>query len=158
MKIKITAILACLTFVFLFAGCQSTPKDQAESTTTQDIATTAKGTEKATEKSTATQTTTSDTPDFSKYETKILKITKKIQAAKPASNASKNQDKFYSLKKELDAIDHELDTLDDDYEHQYDTGKLSAEKYKDIERKIDALEDKLDFAEDSLENKFGIDD
>ena len=68
MKIKITAILACLTFVFLFAGCQSTPKDQAESTTTQDIATTAKGTEKATEKSTATQTTTSDTPDFSKYE------------------------------------------------------------------------------------------
>ena len=152
MKNKITAILACLTFVFLFAGCQSTPKDQAEATTTQDIATTAKGTEKATEKSTATQTTTSDTPDFSKYETKISKITKKIQAAKPA------QDKFYSLKKELDAIDHELDTLDDDYEHQYDTGKLSAEKYKDIERKIDALEDKLDFAEDSLENKFGIDD
>ena len=52
----------------------------------------------------------------------------------------------------------ELDTLDDDYEHQYDTGKLSAAKYKEIERRIDALEDKLDFAEDTLENKFGIDD
>ncbi len=62
------------------------------------------------------------------------------------------------MKKELDAIDHELDTLDDDYEHQYDTGKLSAAKYKEIERRIDALEDKLDFAEDTLENKFGIDD
>ena len=83
---------------------------------------------------------------------------KKIQAAKPVSDVSKNQDKFYSLKKELDAIDHELDTLDDDYEHQYDTGKLSAAKYKEIERRIDALEDKLDFAEDTLENKFGIDD
>lgn len=157
MKNKITAILACSAFVFLFAGCQSTPKDQAEATTTQDIATT-EGAEKATEKTTETQATASDTPDFSKYETKISKITKKIQAAKPVSNASKNQDKFYSLKKELDAIDHELDTLDDDYEHQYDTGKLSAAKYKDIERKIDALEDKLDFAEDTLENKFGIDD
>ena len=77
---------------------------------------------------------------------------------KPISDVSKNQDKFYSLKKELDAIDHELDTLDDDYEHQYDTGKLSAAKYKEIERRIDALEDKLDFAEDTLENKFGIDD
>lgn len=112
----------------------------------------------ATEKSTETQATASDTPDFSKYETKISQITKKIQAAKPVSDVSKNQDKFYSLKKELDAIDHELDTLDDDYEHQYDTGKLSAAKYKEIERRIDALEDKLDFAEDTLENKFGIDD
>ena len=158
MKNKITAILSCGAFVFLLAGCQSTPKDQAEATTTQDIATTAEGTENATENSTETQATASDTPDFSKYETKISQITKKIQAAKPISDVSKNQDKFYSLKKELDAIDHELDTLDDDYEHQYDTGKLSAAKYKEIERRIDALEDKLDFAEDTLENKFGIDD
>ena len=30
MKNKITAILACGAFVFLLAGCQSTPKDQAE--------------------------------------------------------------------------------------------------------------------------------
>ena len=43
MKNKITAILACGAFVFLLAGCQSTPKDQAEATTTQDIATTAEG-------------------------------------------------------------------------------------------------------------------
>lgn len=158
MKNKIAAIFACFAFVFLLAGCQGTTKEQAEATTTQDIATTAEATEEATEKSTETQATASDTPDFSKYETKISKISKKVQAAKPGTDASKNQDKFYNLKRELDAVDHELDALDDDYEYQYDTGKLSAAKYKEIERKIDALEDKLDFAEDTLENKFGIDD
>lgn len=75
-----------------------------------------------------------------------------------SSDPSINQKRFYSLKKQLDAIGDKLDDLDDEFEHDYEAGNLSFKTYKSRERSIEKLEDQLDLAEDALENKFEIDD
>ena len=53
--------------------------------------------------------------DFSSYENDIRKITKKVNNAKTSSNASENHKHFYTLKKQIDAVDDELDKLDDEF-------------------------------------------
>lgn len=99
-----------------------------------------------------------DSYDFSSYKKEIQNLTKKVNTAKTSSDPSINQKRFYSLKKELDAVDDKLDVLDDEFEHDYEAGNLSFKTYKSRERAIEKLEDQLDLAEDALENKFEIDD
>ena len=74
------------------------------------------------------------------------------------SNASENHEQFYALKKQVDAVDDELDKLDDEFEYAYQMKEISIETYKARERTIEKLEDELELAEEALENKYGIDD
>lgn len=78
--------------------------------------------------------------------------------AKTSSSTKTNQDRFFALKQKINAIDNDLDSLDDTFEHAYESGDMTFDTYKSRERSIEKLEDQLDLAEDALENKFGIDD
>lgn len=82
----------------------------------------------------------------------------KINSASPSGTAAEQREQFYTLKNELDDIDHQLDLYDDNLENEYRSGSLDASSYRQQERDIDALEDILDTAEDRLEVLFGIDD
>ena len=62
------------------------------------------------------------------------------------------------MKKQVDAVDDELDKLDDEFEYAYQMKEISSEIYKAWDRAIEKLEDELELAEDALENKYGIDD
>ena len=62
------------------------------------------------------------------------------------------------MKKQVDAVDDELDKLDDEFEYAYQMKEISFETYKARERTIEKLEDELELAEEALENKYGIDD
>ena len=53
-----------------------------------------------------------DSYDFQAYKKRIKKLTKKVNNAASSSNASVNEKRFYTLKKELDVVDDELDHLD----------------------------------------------
>lgn len=75
-----------------------------------------------------------------------------------STSASENHKRFYTLKKQVDAVDDKLDKLEDEFEYAYQMKELSFETYKTRERAIEKLEDKLELAEDALENKYGIDD
>ena len=96
--------------------------------------------------------------DFSSYEEAINKITKSINDAQTSSDPQVNQDTFYALKQQIDRIENDLDILEDTFEYDYESGKLSFNDYKTRKRSLDKLDDKLEFAEEALENKFHIDD
>ena len=155
---KILYLFFTCSIIFAFAGCSPSKKDSAEATTTQEIATTTSTTEDTTDSSTSDSDAKDDSYDFSAYKKRIKKLTKKVNNAASSSNASVNEKRFYTLKKELDAVDDELDRLDVEFEHAYESGKLSFKVYKSRETTIEKLENQLDLLEDALENKFGIDD
>ena len=96
--------------------------------------------------------------DFSSYEEAINKITKSINDAQTSSDPQVNQDTFYALNQQIDRIENDLDILEDTFEYDYESGKLSFNDYKTRKRSLDKLDDKLEFAEEALENKFHIDD
>ena len=148
---KILYLFFTCSIIFAFAGCSPSKKDSAEATTTQEIATTTSTTENTTDSSTSDSDAKNDSYDFSAYKKRIKKLTKKVNNAASSSNASVNEKRFYTLKKELDVVD-------DEFEHAYESGKLSFKVYKSREKTIEKLEDQLDLLEDALENKFGIDD
>lgn len=167
-------VLLFLVFTLMaglaLTGCSQNDGGNAEATTTQDIATEAADgsakdntddagaatTEKAA--STTAQNTNSGSYDFSSYEKRIDSVTKEVNNAKTSSSTKTNQDRFFALKQKINAIDNDLDSLDDTFEHAYESGDMTFDTYKSRERSIEKLEDQLDLAEDALENKFGIDD
>lgn len=157
---KILSFLLCLSIMVIpLAGCSNNDSNTEEPTTTQEIATDVDTTDDTTVSTEATDTTnSSDDYDFSSYEKKIQEVTKKINNAKTSNDASTNQSRFYELKKELDAIDNSLDSLDDTFEHAYESGDLAFDVYKKRDQSLEKLENKLDLAENALESKFGIDD
>ena len=162
---KLLLFLALTVFAgFALTGCSQGTDNSAEATTTQEIASDASDTENAADasteqaSSTAAQKSDDDNYDFSSYEVRIEKDTKNVNNAKASSNYKTNQDRYYSLKRQIDAIEDDLDALDDTFEHSYESGDMTFETYQARERSIDKLEDQLELSEDALENKFGIDD
>lgn len=159
---KILVVLFSLTLILVFTGCASSNNKAAEDTETKtqevvtsnaddnddNISNTENAVENANEKD----------YDFFSYENDIRNITKSVNDAKTSTNASENHEQFYALKKKVDAVDDELDKLDDEFEYAYQMKKISFETYKARERAIEKLEDELELAEEALENKYGIDD
>lgn len=162
---KLLLFLALTVFAgFALTGCSQGTDNSAEATTTQEIASDASDTENAADvsteqaSSTAAQKSDDDNYDFSSYEERIEKVTKNVNNAKASSNYKTNQDRYYSLKRQIDAIEDDLDALDDTFEHSYESGDMTFETYQARERSIEKLEDQLELSENALENKFGIDD
>lgn len=158
MKKRVILFISCILALGAFTGCSNTNQDSAEATTTQEIATEQTTGSSSSASTTEASSASKDDYDFSSYERRINAVTKKINNAKTSSNAKTNQNRFYNLKQQLDKIENDLDSLDDTFEHSYESGQMTFEVYKNRERSIEKLEDKLDLAEDALENKFGIDD
>ena len=168
-KVVLFLVLTLMAGLAL-TGCSQNDSGNAEATTTQDVATEAANNDAKDDADDASATTTeqaasttaentnSGSYDFSSYEERIDTVTKEVNDAKTSSNSSTNQDRFFDLKQKINAIDDDLDSLDDTFEHAYESGDMNFDTYKSRERSIEKLEDQLDLAEDALENKFGIDD
>lgn len=96
--------------------------------------------------------------DLSAYTASVDELVSKIDGTTPTGSVEEQRTQYFQLKDELDAIDRNLDTYEDDIENQYKKGDLTYDDYKSKDRELEALEDKLDNAEDKLEILFGIDD
>ena len=105
---KILYLFFTCSIIFAFAGCSPSKKDSAEATTTHEIATTTSTTENTTDSSTSDSDAKDDSYDFSAYKKRIKKLTKKVNNAASSSNASVNEKRFYTLKKELDVVEHKV--------------------------------------------------
>lgn len=97
-------------------------------------------------------------PSLEELSQSVSDITDKVNGTTPTGTSDEQLTQYRTLKKEIDAIDRDLDYWEDDIENQFEQGTLTREEYRATDRQIDALEDQLDNAEDRLETLFGIDD
>ena len=175
---KKTLLLTTLIFLFAFTGtgCSDDNTDmqdatqninlnhQTESGSLTDSVNPAtdyeptSGIENTTNINSQNGNTAEDNYDFSSYEEAINQITKSVNDAQYGSDAQTNQNTFYTLKKQIDRIENDLDLLEDTFEYDYESGKLSFNHYRTRKLTLEQLEDKLEFAEEALENKFHMDD
>ena len=159
---KLLVVLLSLTLIFAFTGCTSSNNEAAEDMEikTQEVVTsnTDDDDDNISNTENAVENVNEKDYDFSSYEKDIRKITKKVNNAKTSSNSSENHKHFYTLKKQIDAVDDELDKLDDEFKYAYQMKEINFETYKARERAIEKLEDELELVEEALENKYGIDD
>ena len=157
---KILVVLLSLTLIFAFTGCTSSNNEATEDIKTQEVVTsnTDDDDDNISNTENAVENVNEKDYDFSSYEEEICNITKSVNNAKTSTNASENHEQFYTLKRQVDAVDDELDKLDDEFEYAYQMKEISFETYKARERAIEKLEDELELAEEALENKYGIDD
>ncbi len=157
---KILVVLLSLTLIFAFTGCTSSNNEATEDIKTQEVVTsnTDDDDDNISNTENAAENVNEKDYDFSSYEEEICNITKSVNNAKTSTNASENHEQFYTLKKQVDAVDDELDKLDDEFEYAYQMKEISFETYKARERAIEKLEDELELAEEALENKYSIDD
>ena len=157
---KLLVVLLSLTLIFAFTGCTSSNNEATEDIKTQEVVTsnTDDDDDNISNTENAVENANEKDYDFSSYENDIRNITKSVNNAKTSTNASENHEQFYTLKRQVDAVDDELDKLDDEFEYAYQMKEISFEIYKARERAIEKLEDELELAEEALENKYGIDD
>lgn len=89
---------------------------------------------------------------------KVQKAVQNADAATASGSLNERISAFFEHKTALDALDRELDALEDDFEAQFRSGSLRYEDFRTRDRKIEDLEESLDAAEDRLENRFALDD
>ncbi len=85
-------------------------------------------------------------------------IAKQVYNYKPAQGESNNKQAFRQLESKMDALDKEIDRVDDGLERAYRDGKLTASEYRALEQALDNAEELLDDASDYLEDVLGHDD
>ena len=123
---KILVVLLSLTLIFAFTGCTSSNNEAAEDIAikTQEVVTSntddnddnISNTENA---ENAVENANEKDYDFSSYENDIRNITKSVNNAKTSTNASENHEQFYALKKQVDAVDDELELAEEALENKY---------------------------------------
>ena len=123
---KILVVLLSLTLIFAFTGCISSNNGAAEDIEikTQEVVTSntddnddnISNTENA---ENAVENANEKDYDFSSYENDIRNITKSVNNAKTSTNASENHEQFYALKKQVDAVDDELELAEEALENKY---------------------------------------
>ena len=110
---KILVVLLSLTLIFAFTGCTSSNNEAAEDMEikTQEVVTsnTDDDDDNISNTENAVENANEKDYDFSSYENDIRNITKSVNNAKTSTNASENHEQFYALKKQVDAVDDELD-------------------------------------------------
>ena len=99
-----------------------------------------------------------NTPNLSVLTDSIKDLEQRIGNITPSGSAQEQKEQFLALKNEIDALDNELEYMEDTLESQYYDGSLEAAQYQEQEREIEALEDRLDHCEDQVEFIFRIDD
>ena len=110
---KLLIVLLSLTLIFAFTGCTSSNNEAAEDMEikTQEVVTsnTDDNDDNISNTENAVENANEKDYDFSSYENDIRNITKSVNNAKTSTNASENHEQFYALKKQVDAVDDELD-------------------------------------------------
>lgn len=157
---------AAVLCALMLAGCGSSHEKELEQQVAQlqkqvqDLQTDAAGNPKSTgsgESAPASaQEESTDTLDA--LTEKVQKAVQNADAATASGSLNERISVFFEHKTALDALDRELDALEDDFEAQYRSGSLRYEDFRTRDRKIEDLEESLDDAEDRLENRFALDD
>lgn len=104
------------------------------------------------------QKSAANTPNLSVLSASIQDLEQRIENASPDGSAQEQKEQFLSLKNEIDALDNELEYMEDTLESQYHDGSMDMSQYQEQEREIEALEDRLDHCEDQIEFIFRMDD
>lgn len=113
-------------------------------------------TDKDTNNDTASATNIND--KIATFTTESERIVKAMNDTVAVENRDENVKAYMNIKKEADALDLEIDTLDDRLEIQYEQNNLSFADYRTYEKQLDAISDKLDQAEDDLEVRLKLED
>ena len=116
---KLLVVLLSLALIFAFTGCTSSNNEATEDIKTQEVVTsnTDDDDDNISNTENAAENVNEKDYDFSSYEEEICNITKSVNNAKTSTNASENHEQFYTLKRQVDAVDDELDKLDDEFEY-----------------------------------------
>ncbi len=177
-KIGTFAAAALLVSVTLFSGCGDDGREKELENQVEQLEQKVTDLEKKNTETENTGTESADKPGESTSETQsgaepqvtpelpsleeltqsVSAAAEKVKAAKPAGTKEEQLAQYRELKKEIDALDRNLDDWDDTVEAQYEQGAMTREEYRAKDREIDSLEDQLDESEEQLEYLFGIDD
>lgn len=185
MKSKTLLIIATIS-TLIFTGCQNndlsaenqalkqqltelqqkiTELEQQNQTTSKNNANTQSTEDTTSMETVSSNTTTHNTNEITpsvytmeELSTMVDEFVVSVGSAAPDINNSSNLDRFFSLKREGDQIEHALENHENFLEDQYRTGTISREEYKKLDREIEKLEELVDSAKDRLEIAFGIDD
>lgn len=86
----------------------------------------------------------------------IEELQQRIAGTTPGSSVQEQRDQYYALKGEIDALEHELDYLEEHQEAQYHAGEIEHSAYLEHEHETELLEEQLDRCEDKLEVIFNM--
>lgn len=173
MRLKVLLSILTITAMLSFTACgsqnQTNPPSDASAQTqstpaqsTQDESTPAPSVQEENTPADPTpggqEKSAANTPNLSVLTDSIQDLEQRIGNITPSGSAQEQKEQFLALKNEIDALDNELEYMEDTLESQYYNGSLEAAQYQEQEREIEALEDRLDNCEDQVEFIFRIDD
>ena len=176
---------ACLALALGLAGCQQASGDDARVAELeqqvedlqahlddQGAASASQGTSSddagASGSSAGTDTASSDQaldadltaayPELADFEGQVADLEATCQNVQVSDDRNANYQTFIGVKQQIDTLEHEMDTYDDNQELAAKNGALAYDEYMRIERAIDYLDDRLSYAKDGMELTLGIDD
>ena len=97
-------------------------------------------------------------PELGDFEARVAELETACQDVQVSTDRNANYQTFIGVKQQIDTLEHEMDTYDDNQELAAKNGALAYDEYMRIERAIDYLDDRLDYAKDGMELTLGIDD
>lgn len=89
---------------------------------------------------------------YGAYTTKLDALEQRVNEQAAAVDGDRNRQQAAQLLRRIDALDEELDDLDDALERDYHAGTLTGEQYRALEHRLDRLDDALERAEDRLDD------
>ena len=105
------------------------------------------------------------TASYSELSASLSDLTTRVEAAIATSEAvsvptdvSSRLQAYRTAKAPLEALEDELDRLEDAVEYAARAGSITYAQMQELERSIDNLDDRLERAEDALERRMGVDD
>ncbi len=97
-------------------------------------------------------------PELADFEARAAELEAACQDVQVSDDRNANYQTFIGVKQQIDALEHEMDTYDENQELAAKNGTLAYDDYMRIERAIDYLDDRLSYAKDGMELTLGIDD
>lgn len=76
----------------------------------------------------------------------------------PTGDEEAQRKQYSEFKKDISAVEQEIDHVEDIVESGLRESKLSQDEYQKVDRELESLDELLDSAEDHLEKTFGIHD
>lgn len=89
---------------------------------------------------------------------KVEAIGSKVNETKATGTIETKKTLYLSIEKEIDQIDHVIDSYEDSIETAFKAEKMNSDQYNTFKSELNTLEDQLDQSEDSLEIKFNMED
>lgn len=91
-------------------------------------------------------------------ETRVAEAVATADAVAVPANAADRPQAYFDATRPLEALDDEVDRLDDQVENAHRAHTIDRGTMWSLEDRLDAVDDQLDHAKDSLERRMGVDD